>query len=113
MWVHSWKKILISFNCRKYSVHELRIEDGALKERESLREYHCRLRMFGSVFRRGGGGSQPPAGGIGSGYSTPQTPDYEKIGPTRILPHLYIGCAKDALSSETREVSVTIATLLG
>ena len=69
--------------------------------------------MFGSVFRRGGGGSQPPAGGIGSGYSTPQTPDYEKIGPTRILPHLYIGCAKDALSSETREVLVTIATLLG
>lgn len=55
--------------------------------------------MFGGMSHRSGG-----AGGIGSGYSTPQTPDYEKIGPTRILPHLYIGCAKDALSLETREV---------
>ena len=67
--------------------------------------------MFGSAFRRGGGG--PPSGGIGSGYSTPQTPDYEKIGPTRILPHLYIGCAKDALSSETREVSMVLCYVIG
>lgn len=32
-------------------------------------------------------------------------PDYEKIGPTRILPHLYIGCMQDALNDATRKVS--------
>ncbi|KAF6034366.1 DUSP16 [Bugula neritina] len=36
-------------------------------------------------------------------YDSPKTPEYEKIGPTRILPHLYIGCLKDALSEEVRK----------
>jgi len=40
------------------------------------------------------------------------SPDYEKMGPTQILPHLYIGCMKDALSLSTLKVCNTSATTL-
>ncbi|XP_067946172.1 uncharacterized protein [Watersipora subatra] len=45
-----------------------------------------------------------PGKGIGL-LDSPKTPEYESIGPTRILPHLYIGCMKDALSFETRKTN--------
>lgn len=32
--------------------------------------------------------------------------DYESLGPTKILPHLYIGCMSDALSADTRSVRI-------
>ena len=46
----------------------------------------------------------PRAGKVIGLLDSPKTPEYETIGPTRILPHLYIGCVKDALCAETRKV---------
>lgn len=42
--------------------------------------------------------------GIGQLSDSPKTPEYETIGPTRVLPHIYLGCVKDALCADTRKV---------
>jgi len=44
-------------------------------------------------------------------YDSPKTPEYEKIGPTRILPHLYIGCLKDWSPDYTLSLCLQYITL--